>query len=84
MTCSRSYLEIFFKMSHRSVWSRVTVCLACVKVTSNCILLMTLGVLFTIMIEKDLKGQNMLVYNLASFGNLFSFHPIICRAFNGR
>lgn len=69
-------------MPHRSVWSRVTVCLAFVKVTSNCISLMTLGVPFTIMIEKDLKGQNTLVCNLASFGNLFSFHQIICRAFS--
>lgn len=82
MRCPRSYLKIFFQMSHRSVWSRVTVCLAFVKVTINFILLMTPGVPFTIMTEKDLKGQNMLVYNLASFGNLHSFHQIICRAFN--
>ena len=80
--CPRRSLQIFFKMSVSGTWCRVTLCVAFVKVVVNCVLLMTLGVCFPVMIRKDWKEQNMLVYNLASFGDLPSFCRIICRAFS--
>lgn len=80
MWCSRSYLQIYFKISGRGVLSKVTMCHIPVMVATSSIFLKTVNV------HNDawerMKEAKYAVNILSVSWQLFSFHWIVFRAFS--